>query len=59
MLGAGATYEVSNVWEEHAMSISGNWEKRSAGLIGFLGEINRRKFLALSGASAAALIFGY
>ncbi len=41
------------------MSISGNWEKRSAGPLGALGEIDRRKFLKLSGAGAAALIFGY
>lgn len=41
------------------MSISGNWEKRSAGPMGSLGEIDRRKFLKLSGAGATALIFGY
>jgi alkaline phosphatase D len=41
------------------MSISGNREKRRMGPTRFLGEIDRRKFLALSSAGAAALILGY
>jgi len=41
------------------MSISGNWEKRRMGPTGSLGEVDRRKFLALSSAGAAALILGY
>ena len=40
------------------MSISGNWEKRRVGEIARLGSIDRRTFIKLSGASAAALIFG-
>ncbi len=40
------------------MSVSGNWERRRVGSCARLGEIDRRKFIALSGMSAAALISG-
>lgn len=40
------------------MSINGNWERREAGSFERLGEIDRRKFITLSGAGAAAVIFG-
>ena len=40
------------------MGISGNWEKLRAGTIESLGAIDRRKFIALGGMSAAALIAG-
>ena len=38
------------------MGVQGNWEKRRVGTLGSLGSIDRRKFIALSGMSAAALI---
>src|SRR5688500_7073131 len=40
------------------MSIRGNWEKRRVESFSRLGEIDRRTFVRLSGAGAAALIFG-
>ena len=40
------------------MALHGNWEPRRAGTLARLGEIDRGKFIALSGASAAAMIFG-
>ncbi len=40
------------------MGINGNWEKTRTGEVAQLGEIGRRRFIALSGASAAALVFG-
>ena len=40
------------------MGISGNWEKRRVEPIAYWGEIDRRTFVKLSGASVAALIFG-
>ena len=40
------------------MGINGNWEKTRTGEVARLGEIGRRRFIALSGASAAALVFG-
>jgi alkaline phosphatase D len=40
------------------MGVQGNWEKRRVGTLEGLGAIDRRKFLALSGMSAAALILG-
>jgi alkaline phosphatase D len=41
------------------MSMQGNWEKRRVEAFSRMGEIDRRTFVRLSGASAAALIFGY
>jgi len=41
------------------LSIRGNWEHRRAEAVSRMGEIDRRTFVKLSGASAAALIFGY
>ena len=41
------------------MSISGNWEHRRVEAVSRMGEMDRRTFVKLSGASAAALIFGY
>ena len=41
------------------MSIRGNWDQRRVERVSRMGEIDRRKFVALTGASAAALIFGY
>lgn len=38
------------------MGIQGNWEKRRVGTLESLGSIDRRKFIALSGMSAAALV---
>ncbi len=38
------------------MGVQGNWEKRRVGTLERLGSIDRRKFLALSGMSAAALV---
>jgi alkaline phosphatase D len=40
------------------MGVQGNWEKRRVGTLEGLGAIDRRKFLALSGMSAAALVLG-
>jgi alkaline phosphatase D len=40
------------------LGINGNWEKTRTGEVARLGEIGRRRFIALSGASAAALVFG-
>lgn len=40
------------------MGVQGNWEKRRFGTLEGLGAIDRRKFLALSGMSAAALVLG-
>src|SRR5215212_8138990 len=40
------------------VSISGNWEKRRIETTNRLGSIDRRTFMKLSGAGAAALIFG-
>jgi alkaline phosphatase D len=39
--------------------MQGNWEKRRVEAYSRMGEIDRRTFVRLSGASAAALIFGY
>ena len=41
------------------MSIRGNWDQRRVERVSRMGEIDRRKFVALTGANAAALIFGY
>jgi alkaline phosphatase D len=41
------------------MSIRGVWEKRRVEAYSRMGEIDRRTFVRLSGAGAAALIFGY
>ena len=41
------------------MGIRGNWEQRRVEAVSRMGEIDRRTFVKLSGASAAALIFGY
>ncbi len=41
------------------MSISGNRQKRRMGPTRSLGEVDCRKFLALSSAGAAALSLGY
>ena len=41
------------------MSVRGNWGQRRVERVSRMGEIDRRKFVALTGASAAALIFGY
>ncbi len=40
------------------MTISGNWDRRGGDPVGRLGSLDRRRFLRLSGAGAAALIFG-
>ena len=40
------------------MSIRGNWEQGRAEAVSRMGEIDRRTFVKLSGASAAALVFG-
>src|ERR671916_2301981 len=42
----------------NALGINGNWEKTRTGEVARLGEIGRRRFIALSSASAAALVFG-
>ena len=41
------------------MTIRGNWEQRRAEAVSRMGEIDRRTFVKLGGAGAAALIFGY
>ena len=41
------------------MSIRGNWDPRRAEAVSRMGVINRRRFVKLTGASAAAMIFGY
>lgn len=41
------------------VSIRGNWEHRRVEAVSRMGEMDRRTFVKLSGASAAALIFGY
>lgn len=41
------------------MSISGNWEHRRVEAVSRMSEMDRRTFVKLSGASAAALILGY
>ncbi len=41
------------------MTIQGNWDQRRAEAVSRMGEIDRRTFMKLGGASAAALIFGY
>ena len=41
------------------MAIRGNWEHGRAEAVSRMGEIDRRTFVKLGGASAAALIFGY
>ncbi len=40
------------------MSVRGNWDRRGGDPIGRLGSIDRRRFLRLSGAGAAALVAG-
>jgi alkaline phosphatase D len=40
------------------LAIRGNWEKGRGGILERLGEIDRRRFITLSGMSAAALVFG-
>ena len=37
------------------MSVRGNWDQRRVERVSRMGEIDRRKFVALTGASAAAL----
>jgi len=39
--------------------IRGNWDPRRAEAVSRMGVINRRRFVKLTGASAAAMIFGY
>ena len=39
-------------------SMQGNWDHRRVESVSRLGEMGRRKFLKLAGASAAALVFG-
>ncbi len=41
------------------MTIGGNWEQRRVEAFSRMGEIDRRTFVKLGGAGAAALIFGY
>ncbi len=41
------------------MAIRGNWDQRRAEAASRMGEIDRRTFVKLTGASAAALVFGY
>ena len=41
------------------MTIRGNWDPRRAEEVSRMGEIDRRRFVKLTGASAAAMIFGY
>ncbi|CAA9411524.1 MAG: Phosphodiesterase/alkaline phosphatase D [uncultured Rubrobacteraceae bacterium] len=41
------------------MAIRGNWDQRRADAVARMGEIDRRTFVKLTGAGAAALIFGY
>ena len=52
----GSTKAVEN--GDGFVSISGNWEKRRIETTNRLGSIDRRTFMKLSGAGAAALIFG-
>ena len=40
------------------MSIRGNWDRRSIVAVERMGVMDRRRFVKLSGASAAALVFG-
>jgi alkaline phosphatase D len=40
------------------LSIRGNWERRRVEAVSRLGEMDRRNFVKLAGASAAALVFG-
>ena len=40
------------------MSPRGNWDRRGGDPLGRLGSIDRRRFLAASGAGAAALVLG-
>ena len=41
------------------MTIRGNWEHGRAEAVSRMGEIDRRTFVKLTGAGAAALVFGY
>jgi phosphodiesterase/alkaline phosphatase D-like protein len=41
------------------LGIAGNWERRRVGTFSRMGEIDRRRFVKITGAGAAALIFGY
>ena len=41
------------------MSIQGNWEQRRVEAVSRMGEMDRRTFVKMGGASAAALILGY
>ena len=43
---------------EELLSVEGNWRKRRVEPVSRMGEIDRRTFVKLSGASAAALVFG-
>ncbi len=45
--------------EGDIVAIRGNWEQRRVEVVSRMGEIDRRTFVKLGGASAAALIFGY
>jgi anaerobic selenocysteine-containing dehydrogenase len=40
------------------LAVRGNWEKGRVGILERLGEIERRRFIKLSGMSAAALVVG-
>jgi alkaline phosphatase D len=46
------------IGEEVLVVVQGNWEKQRVGTLEGLGSIDRRKFIALSSMSAAALILG-
>ncbi len=41
------------------MTIRGNWERRRVEAFSRMGEMDRRRFVKLTGAGAAALVFGY
>jgi phosphodiesterase/alkaline phosphatase D-like protein len=43
---------------EDLLSVEGNWRKRRVEPVSRMGEIDHRTFVKLSGASAAALVFG-
>jgi hypothetical protein len=40
------------------LSIRGNWDRRRAEAVSRLGETDRRMFVKVAGARAAALVFG-
>src|SRR5687768_4732135 len=50
--------QIRKVASLSAQALRGNWDHRRVETVSRMGEMDRRKFVKLAGASAAALVFG-